>query len=1362
MMLLAAPAFAQEWTLLPSEYWYRESGSEPSLASPDGEGTYKVSVRGGTGLAYWDSSFFVTFGKENALNIGDVMSVTFKVKADAPATFETQSHRAPNAYVHWGCIGNVSATTSWEEIVREVTVDKNMEGMYTICFNLTDGQENNAYFKDFEVKVKREKVIDSWTDIIVNGDMEGESSECFYVTEQGIGGPFLANFTEGIGVDGSRAVKVESYDNPSADWDTQFFIRMPYQLLPEGKFRISFDYKADKVGDFDTQSDTEPGCYIHYACVGSGTFTTEWQHYEAEGTVSSDMSKEDKLFQTIAFNLAKNKERTNFIFDNVKFEVPTEVLATLTKNPAVDPKPYTRPAYNSMVIVGDFLIGDDKWEPANGWEMEQDAENPAVWTLTKEFTAEAKTYEYKATANGRWGDYELPDKGNAEFNFDDPNLGAGAYSLTFTVDTRLHALDLSVKKLGLTTYTATFTTNADYWTDVYAYAWSGEEPNVKKFLGDWPGTKLTPDGAGVYTVSIEAADAPEKIIFNNGNSGEGNQTADLDFVNGAAYEFKAASGEEDPIKEAPAGWTNAVTNGNLAGDDVSSFVAKEYPSVVFDPAVIYAGAGTKGSRGILVKTADETEVSGATDWDSQFYIVLPEALPEGSKLHIEFDYKASEAAKASTQSHGNPGAYQHWAAIGDVNFTTEWQTFSTEFEVDASMAKGNNGTGSGTGLKSICFNLAVNKNAVEYHFDNFGVWYQKPVNITNMAIVGDFLGLSTEGNPNADWDPANGWEMEQDAQNNAIWTVTKTFTAKARKYEYKAIANGNWEDYVLPANNNADFVFGTNEYPAGNYNLTFTADTENHTLNLVAEPVEGNKEVYSEFVEATGTLTYYYDGKINFRSGVTELFDPIKYPDAVRFADYYKKVTKVAIDPSMKEAPLTSFRNMSYGGFNEETFDFYFLQNVTSIEGLENLNTEIVTDMNSMFTMYTSLEELDLSSFNTSKVTNMNGMFLGCNKLQTLDLTSFDVSNVTDMRMMFGSCFELKTIYCEEDWSQVVPADNMYVMFSGCKKLVGSRGTTFDSNVINGTYARPDGGTKAPGYFTKKEVYTEFAEATGTLTYYYDNQMASREGVIEIYDPYDLSVARFSGYSDKVLTAVIDPSMQEAPLTSFESMFYGGWDDEATHGNALSQMTTIEGMENLNTEFVENLRGMFANCNALTSLDFSSFTAPYLQRMDQMFINCHSLTSLDLSTFNTEHVMNMEAMFYHCFKLQMVDLTSFNISNVYNMAFMFGSCKDLTTICCYDDWSGTSANTECMFDECSSLVGGMGTTYNPNFEDATYARPDGGTDAPGYFTAETITSIKATDNGQRTTDGEIYNLAGQRLNKTQKGINIVGGKKVMK
>ena len=229
---------------------------------------------------------------------------------------------------------------------------------------------------------------------------------------------------------------------------------------------------------------------------------------------------------------------------------------------------------------------------------------------------------------------------------------------------------------------------------------------------------------------------------------------------------------------------------------------------------------------------------------------------------------------------------------------------------------------------------------------------------------------------------------------------------------------------------------------------------------LLAQIAEFSLISYTEFDEATGTLTYYYDDKIDTRTGVTELY----VPGSIRFTGYNEKVLKGVIDPSMKNAPITSMRGMFEGGFNSETFKIQDLKKMTSIVGLENLNTAIVTDMNSMFSGCQSLTSLDLSSFNTSNVTNMNGMFLGCTGLQIVDVSSFDISNVTDMRMMFGGCYELTTICCDKDWSNT-SADS-YVMFSGCKKLVGGKGTPFDSNVIDATYARPDGGTESPGYFT--------------------------------------------------------------------------------------------------------------------------------------------------------------------------------------------------------------------------------------------------------------------------------------------------------
>ena len=49
-----------------------------------------------------------------------------------------------------------------------------------------------------------------------------------------------------------------------------------------------------------------------------------------------------------------------------------------------------------------------------------------------------------------------------------------------------------------------------------------------------------------------------------------------------------------------------------------------------------------------------------------------------------------------------------------------------------------------------------------------------------------------------------------------------------------------------------------------------------------------------------------------------------------------------------------------------------------------------------------------------------------------------------------------------------------------------------------------------------------------------------------------------------------------------------------------------------------------------------------------------------------------------------------------------------------------------MFSNCHSLVGGAGTAYDSNHSDKEYARIDGGTNAPGYFTASANASASVS------------------------------------
>ena len=221
------------------------------------------------------------------------------------------------------------------------------------------------------------------------------------------------------------------------------------------------------------------------------------------------------------------------------------------------------------------------------------------------------------------------------------------------------------------------------------------------------------DVADIATIiSVMAGSASSSI----GKNADVNHDDIVDVADIATGISIMAGGSTTHEPHVPEGWTNAITNGNLEGEDVSSYYAKTYPSVDVVSATIVAGAGKNGSRGILVKAGDDTANEFAQSWDSQFWIKLNEAVPAGTKVHVEFDYKASKAAMVSTQCHSEPGAYLHWACIGDLNFTTNWQTFSGEFEV-ASEADG---------MLCITFNLQEEKSATDYYFDNFGVWYQKP------------------------------------------------------------------------------------------------------------------------------------------------------------------------------------------------------------------------------------------------------------------------------------------------------------------------------------------------------------------------------------------------------------------------------------------------------------------------------------------------------------------------------------------------------------------------------------------------------------------------------------------------------------
>ena len=189
-----------------------------------------------------------------------------------------------------------------------------------------------------------------------------------------------------------------------------------------------------------------------------------------------------------------------------------------------------------------------------------------------------------------------------------------------------------------------------------------------------------------------------------------------------------------------------------------------------------------------------------------------------------------------------------------------------------------------------------------------------------------------------------------------------------------------------------------------------------------------------------------------------------------------------------------------------------------------------------------------------------------------------------------------------------------------------------------------------------------------------------------------------------------------------------------------TKATTID-VSNFDTSNVTNMLFMFVNSNA-TSLDLSSFDTSKVTNMGGMFEVCKAttinvssfdtsnvtliaemfagseVTSLNLTNFDVSNVESLQLMF-KATKLSSLDLSSFDTSNVTDMYEMFSDSTNLKTIYVSLDFDVSKVEPcQKIFNGCTSLVGGAGTTYNSNKIYKGYAHIDGGPNKPGYFTSK--------------------------------------------
>lgn len=253
-----------------------------------------------------------------------------------------------------------------------------------------------------------------------------------------------------------------------------------------------------------------------------------------------------------------------------------------------------------------------------------------------------------------------------------------------------------------------------------------------------------------------------------------------------------------------------------------------------------------------------------------------------------------------------------------------------------------------------------------------------------------------------------------------------------------------------------------------------------------------------------------------------------------------------------------------------------------------------------------------------------------------------------------------------------------------------------------------------------KKIFSSLASCTSIDgTCYLDTSAVTDMSEMFEYS-FDLTSLDVSGFDT---SAVTDMRGMFKDCRSLTSLNVGGFDTSAVTDMSMmfsvcSKLTELD-VGRFDTSKVTDMYAMFYYCSSLTSLDVSSFATSKVTDMNSTFSGCQSLTRLDVSGFATSKVTSMYGMFNGCSGLTGLDLSGFDTSKVGRMDTMFNGCSCLTTIYAGGGLTTSSVTkSNDMFTGCTALVGGNGTTYSASNTDKTYARIDGGTASPGYFTAK--------------------------------------------
>ena len=491
--------------------------------------------------------------------------------------------------------------------------------------------------------------------------------------------------------------------------------------------------------------------------------------------------------------------------------------------------------------------------------------------------------------------------------------------------------------------------------------------------------------------------------------------------------------------------------------------------------------------------------------------------------------------------------------------------------------------------------------------------------------------------------------------------VTKTFTVEnigTKKVSYNIVWNN-----LINTINNYDLQLDMKCKSYKNYNTSSKVESGEcssfykavpYTETSISKDIKRNNEIDIG-------ITHEYTVTITFKNRSYNQNDNLnkKFTGKIDLEEY--------IDPSPDPIYCTFDGELTQGAeYVNGQYTYRYKQQGDYSSGWQDITSDgwgvQLTDKDSTDAVTSKV----CTYINNKPIVSMTKMFNG-SQATSIDLSNFNTSNVTNMKSMFDGTKATTIDVSKFDTSNVI---NMSYMFNG------SQATTLDLSNF------------------------DTSNVTNMIWIFSNSQAAT----IDVSNFDTSNVINMSYMFNGSQAATLDLSnFDTSNVTSMQSMFMN------------SQATTLD-LSNFDTSNVTDMSYMFYKIQ-VTTLDVSNFDTSNVVNMSKMF-SWSQATTLDLSNFDTSNVTDMSEMFY-INQATILDLSSFDTSKVTDMHYMFSNSTNLKTIYASNKFNtdAVTSSTE-MFYDCTSLVGGAGTRYDANHVDKTYARIDGGTSNPGYFTSK--------------------------------------------